>query len=107
MKRLDGRVALITGSGRNIGRATALKLASEGADVAINARTNRQEAESVASEARALGVRALACIADVADSHGVSEMVSEVNSELGKIDILVSNAAIHPKKPFTDLALAD
>ena len=50
--KLEGKVALVTGSGRNIGRATVLKLASEGANVVVNARSNRQEAESVAAEAR-------------------------------------------------------
>ena len=107
MNRLEGKVALVAGSGRNIGRATVLKLASEGADVVVNARTNRQEAESVASEARDLGVRALACIADVADQQGVAAMVSEAVAEFGKIDIFISNAAIRPQKPFTELTLAD
>ena len=107
MNRLEGKVALVTGSGRNIGRATVLRLASEGADVVVNARINRQEAESVASEARALGVRALACIVDVADMQGVAAMISEAVAEFGKIDILISNAAIRPQKPFTELTLAD
>jgi NAD(P)-dependent dehydrogenase (short-subunit alcohol dehydrogenase family) len=56
MNRLEGRVALVTGSGRNIGRAIILKLAAEGANVVVNARSNREEAESVAAEAAALGV---------------------------------------------------
>ena len=66
-KPLSGKVALVTGSGRNIGRATILELARRGADVAVNARSNRDEAESVAAEARHLGVRAIATIADVAE----------------------------------------
>ncbi|MCH8350316.1 MAG: SDR family NAD(P)-dependent oxidoreductase, partial [Chloroflexi bacterium] len=57
LNRLEGKVALVTGSGRNIGRATILKLAAEGANVVVNARSNEQEAESVAEEARALGVK--------------------------------------------------
>ena len=60
MGKLDGKVALITGSGRNIGRATALKFAGEGANVVVNARANQQEAESVAREVRDLGVKAVA-----------------------------------------------
>ena len=64
---LAGRVALVTGSGRNIGRATVLEMARRGADVVVNARTNREEAESVAEEARAMGVRAIAVLADVGD----------------------------------------
>ena len=65
MGKLDGKVALVTGSGRNIGRATVLRLAGEGAHVVVNARANQQEAESVAREARNLGVRALPVLADV------------------------------------------
>ena len=67
MGKLDGKVALVTGSGRNIGRATVLKLAGEGADVVVNARSNQEEAEAVAEEARALGVKALPILADVRD----------------------------------------
>ena len=59
MKRLEGKTALVTGSGRNIGRAIILKLAEAGANVVVNARTNKEEAEAVAAEARALGVAAL------------------------------------------------
>ena len=61
--RMDGKVAIVTGSGRNLGRAGVLELARRGADVVVNARTNRQEAESVAREAESLGVRALALLA--------------------------------------------
>ena len=64
---LQGKVALVTGSGRNIGRATILGLARNGADVVVNARSNVAESESVAAEARELGARAIATVADVAD----------------------------------------
>src|SRR5213079_273382 len=63
MGKLEGKVALVTGSGRNIGRATVLQLAGEGAHVVVNARSNEQEAQSVAREAEALGVKALPIIA--------------------------------------------
>ena len=66
MGKLEGKVALVTGSGRNIGRATVLRLAREGAHVVVNARSNQQEAEAVAREARDLGVKAVAVLADVA-----------------------------------------
>ena len=107
MGKLDGKVALVTGSGRNIGRATNLKYASEGADVVVNARTNKEEADAVAEEARALGVRALSIVADVSDSSQVSRMISQIVNEFGKIDILVSNAAIRPHDNFTELTLED
>lgn len=105
--KLEGKVALVTGSGRNIGRATVLKLASEGANVVVNARSNRQEAESVAAEARALGVKALPILADVANKEQVDSMMSMALAEFGKIDILINNAAIRPHKPFMDVTLAD
>ena len=84
---LTGRVALVTGSGRNIGRATVLELARRGADVVVNSRTNKDEASSVAKEARAFGVRALALVADVGDEIQVNQMVATAVSEFGKIDL--------------------
>jgi 3-oxoacyl-[acyl-carrier protein] reductase len=105
--KLDGKVALVTGSGRNIGRATVLKLASEGAHVVVNARSNQAEADAVAQEARARGVKALSVIADVAKRDQVEAMVARAMSEFGRIDILISNAAIRPHKPFTELTVQD
>jgi NAD(P)-dependent dehydrogenase (short-subunit alcohol dehydrogenase family) len=70
MGKLEGKVALVTGSGRNIGRATVLKLAGEGAHVVVNARSNQQEAEAVAREARDLGVKAVPTFADVGKKAG-------------------------------------
>lgn len=107
MGKLDGKVALVTGSGRNIGRATVLKLAGEGADVVVNARSNQEEAESVAEEARKLGVKALPVLADVSNKEQVDSMVNMALSEFGRIDILINNAAIRPHKPFTELTLQD
>ena len=107
MNRLEGRVALVTGSGRNIGRAIILKLAAEGANVVVNARSNREEAESVAAEAAALGVESLAVVADVADEPQVGGMFAAAIERFGKVDILVSNAAIRPHKPFLELTLED
>ncbi len=105
MKRLEGRTALVTGSGRNIGRAIILKLAEEGANVVVNARSNKEEAESVAAEARALGVEALPFLADVSDRQQVANMFSAATEKFGGVDILVSNAAIRPHKPFTEVTL--
>ena len=70
---LKGKVALVTGSGRNIGRATALELARRGADVILNARSNTNEIESVAHEARMLGVRAISLVADVGNEMEVAK----------------------------------
>ena len=107
MGKLEGKVALVTGSGRNIGRATVLKLAAEGANVIVNSRSNHGEADAVADEARALGVKALALIADVAKKVEVDRMLSRAMSEFGRVDILINNAAIRPHKAFTELTLED
>ena len=107
MGKLEGKVALVTGSGRNIGRATVLKLAGEGAHVIVNARSNEQVANSVAREARELGVKALPIIADVGKRDQVEAMAAKALSEFGRVDILINNAAIRPHKPFTELTVAD
>lgn len=107
MGKLDGKVALVTGSGRNIGRATVLKLAAEGAHVVVNSRTNQAEADAVVREAQALGVKALSVIADVSRRDQVESMVATALSTFGRVDILISNAAIRPHKPFTELSVQD
>lgn len=107
MKRLEGKTALVTGSGRNIGRAIILKLAEEGANVVVNARSNKEEVESVADEAGALGVEALPFLADVSDHQQVTNMFAAAAEQFGGMGILVSNAAIRPRKPFTELTLED
>src|SRR6266567_7161416 len=96
MGKLQGKVALVTGSGRNIGRATVLHLAREGAHVIVNARSNQAEADAVVREAQALGVRAISIVADVADRGAVEEMASRALSAFGRVDILINNAAIRP-----------
>jgi 3-oxoacyl-[acyl-carrier protein] reductase len=107
MGKLEGKVALVTGSGRNIGRATVLKLAGEGADVVVNARANQQEAESVAREARDLGVKAVPVLADVGRKAEVEALATRALSEFGRVDILINNAAIRPHKPFIEATEAD
>jgi 3-oxoacyl-[acyl-carrier protein] reductase len=107
MGKLDGKVALVTGSGRNIGRATVLKLADEGAHVVVNSRSNQAEADAVANEARDRGVKALSVLADVASKEQVDSMMAKALSEFGRIDILINNAAIRPHKPFTELTMQD
>jgi 3-oxoacyl-[acyl-carrier protein] reductase len=107
MGKLEGKVALVTGSGRNIGRATVLKLAAEGAHVVVNARSNQAEADGVVREAEALGVKALAVIADVAGKAQVEGMAARALSAFGQVDILINNAAIRPHKPFTEVTVQD
>jgi len=93
-QELSGRVAIVTGAGRNIGRAIALALADGGAAVVVNARSNLQEAEAVAGEIERGGGTALAVTADVADADAVGAMVAAAASRFGRIDILVNNAAV-------------
>ena len=104
---LQGKVALVTGSGRNIGRATVLELARHGADVVVNARSNRDEAESVAAEAREFRVRAIVRIADVGNEHRAFGMVGSAISEFGRVDILVNNAGMRASKPFIEMTSTD
>ena len=91
---LDGRIALVTGASRGIGRAVALALAAEGADVALNYAGSEKAAQEVAEAIRAMGRRALVVQADVSDAEAVQKMVAAVTSEFGRIDILVNNAGI-------------
>jgi 3-oxoacyl-[acyl-carrier protein] reductase len=107
MGKLEGKVALVTGSGRNIGRATVLKLAQEGASVVVNARSNEQELNSVVREAQALGVKAIGVIADMAKKDQVEALAAKALSEFGRVDILINNAAIRPHKPFTEVTDED
>ncbi len=91
-RRLDGRIALITGAGRGIGRAVALAYAQEGAALALCARTGSELGETV-EEARALGVEAIGVEADISRAKDVNAWVSEAVSSFGRIDILVNNAS--------------
>jgi 3-oxoacyl-[acyl-carrier protein] reductase len=106
-KELRGRVAIVTGSGRNIGRAIAFALAAAGAAVVVNARTNRAEADTVVREIERDGGRALAHLADVADAEAVKAMAAAAFGHFGRIDILVNNAAIRDEKAFAEITPAD
>jgi len=99
---LGGKKALVTGSARGIGRATALLLAEAGADVAINYRHNREAALAVASDIRERGREALVIAADVGDSGQCQAMVDEVLAAWEQVDIFVSNAGAGIAKPVTE-----
>ena len=92
-KALKGKVALITGGSRGIGRAITLKLAEEGADVAINFFRKKSTAENTAEEARAKGVKAHIIKANVGEPEQIESMFDEIESQFGRLDILVNNAA--------------
>jgi 3-oxoacyl-[acyl-carrier protein] reductase len=104
---LAGKVALVTGASRNIGRAIALAFAAEGADLVLNTRANADELEAVAAECRKAGVRVVSALADIADPAAVSGMVERGIAELGGIDVLVCNAAIRPHRSIEETSLEE
>jgi 3-oxoacyl-[acyl-carrier protein] reductase len=93
MSQLANQIAVVTGAGRGIGRAIALKFAAEGADVVVVSRT-AENSEKVAAEIRALGRKAWALAVDVADSAAVSAAADKILADCGKVDILVNNAGV-------------
>jgi 3-oxoacyl-[acyl-carrier protein] reductase len=101
------RVALVTGAGRNIGRAIALQLARDGFAVAVNVRSSRAEAQAVVDELQALGAPALLCLADVTDRAAVGAMLGQIQAQWGRLDVLVNNAAIRRESPLADMSAAD
>ena len=104
---LAGRVAIVTGASRNIGRAIALTLAEAGAAVTVNGHTNRAAADAVVAEIEGKGGKALAAMADVTDQAAVERMAAAAVERFGRIDILVNNAAGRPEKKLDEMTLAD
>ncbi|MFK8253349.1 SDR family NAD(P)-dependent oxidoreductase [Ancylobacter terrae] len=102
---LAGRVALVTGSARRIGRESALLLAQEGAHVVVHARSSRDEIEAVASDIRAAGGQATALLADITDEAEAQRLVDTILDTHGRLDILVNNAAVRGETPFEALSL--
>jgi glucose 1-dehydrogenase len=107
MKRLEGKVAVVTGSGRGIGRAIALRFAREGADVVINYARSADEAHEVLAQVEADGGRGLVVQADLRSAAEVARLVEEAVRHFGGLDILVNNAGGGKSQPFTEVAEHD
>ena len=107
MHQLEGKVALVSGASRGIGRAIALDLAVHGADVVVNYATRLDAAETVCQAIRDMGRRALPLQADVAEATEVARMVEEATATFGRIDILVNNATLHRGRRVEKLPESD
>lgn len=105
--RLKGRVAIITGASQSIGRAVAIEFARQGAKVVVNYLSNQQLAENVVNEIKQEGGEAIAVKANVANEQEVAEMVNKTVEVFSNIDILVNNAAIDPRKKWTEITVED
>ncbi|HEX6005508.1 MAG TPA: SDR family NAD(P)-dependent oxidoreductase [Burkholderiales bacterium] len=106
-QELKGKVALVTGASRNIGRAIALALAEGGAAVAVNARSAREDAENVVREIRSAGGEAEVYMADIADGEAVAAMVQAIVQRYGRIDGLVLNASVRRETPFREMTFEE
>ncbi len=105
--QLIGKIALVTGASRGIGRAVALSLAASGADVVVNFRVAKKEADSLADEINRIGRRCLIVQADVSKAPDVERLVSLVRSELGTVSVLVNNAGISRRQQLEEIAESD
>ena len=106
-KELNGKVAIVTGAGRNIGRAIALALARAGASVIVNVRSNQIEAEGVVREIEAGGSKAVAVPGDIGEEKTAGALAETALKRFGRIDILVNNAALRREKPIGDMSYAE
>jgi len=106
-KELTGKVAIVTGSGRNIGRAIALALAQAGASVVVNVRSNKAEADSVVREIESASGKATVVIGDVAEEKTAAMLADAALKQFGRIDVLVNNAALRREKPIDQMSYAD
>ena len=103
----QNRTALITGSGRNIGRGCANELARSGFNIVINGSSDRAACERVADEVRGHGADAMIAMADIGDKAAVEAMAAQALEEFGTVDVLINNAAIRPAVPFLDMSDED
>jgi 3-oxoacyl-[acyl-carrier protein] reductase len=106
-QEISGRVALVTGAGRNIGRAMAKALAAGGATIIVNVRSNKGEAEQVVREIERDGGKAIAAIFDVADEKATHDAVAHAAKQLGRIDYLINNAALRQECTFEDMSFKE
>jgi 3-oxoacyl-[acyl-carrier protein] reductase len=107
MNELSGKAAIVTGAGRNIGRAIALALAEAGAAVAVVVRSNKAEADAVVKEIAGKGGKAIAILADISDARAVQAMADVAIRQFGHIDILVNNAALRREKDVADMSYSE
>ena len=106
-KELAGRVALVTGAGRNIGRAMAKALAAGGAAIIVNVRSNRAEVGEVVADIERDGGKAIASVADVVDENAVARMVADAVKQLGRIDYLINNASLRQERTFDEMTFSE
>jgi 3-oxoacyl-[acyl-carrier protein] reductase len=104
---LRGRTAIVTGSGRNIGKAIALQLARQGANIVVNGSSDRAAIDAVATEVEALGVGAMSCLADVGKPDEVRRMVDAAVDRFGSADIVISNVSLRMHRPFLEITEED
>ena len=104
---IAGKTALVTGSGRNIGRAIAIALTQQGANVVVNGHRDKNAVDAVVEEIRKAGGRAIGVMADVSSHDEVAAMVEKTVGEFGSIDIVVSNVGIRRMQPFLDITTED
>lgn len=106
-KPLAGRTALVTGSGRNLGKGAALALAGAGANIVLNGHRDQAALDAAAAEVRALGVEAITVLADVSDPAAVQRMVDQAHDRFGSVDIAISNVGLRLRQAFLDITVED
>jgi len=103
VNELVGKVAIVSGSARNIGRATAIELAKAGASLVVNARESKDLCDEVVAEIEEAGGKAITCLGDISDPEKVQNIVDDTVAAFGGVDILVNNAAVRSNIPFLEI----